>query len=185
MKIGRFFFPVHVLGYGKRLGLWTSGCPFLCDNCISKELRSEENGVDLSIQEIITLIKRYDKADGITISGGEPFLQVNDLYTLICSLLEIGMDDIILYSGFYYEELKNMRSSEIDFILDNVACLILGRYEEELNNGKGIVGSSNQQVVINKYNDRHNDVRLGKREQQIVFSDDRMVVLGVAPKETK
>jgi anaerobic ribonucleoside-triphosphate reductase activating protein len=185
MRVGRIYYPVKVLGYGKRLGIWFSGCNFRCSNCISQELRNSEAGVDVSINEIIQIIKKCDDIDGITISGGEPFLQYKDLARLIEEFIQADIDDIIIYSGYTFLELKEKNILEIDYILKNVACLVLGRYQYEFNDGNGIVGSTNQQVIVNKYIDRHSNIRSCKREQQMIFIDDRIVLLGVAPKESE
>ena len=80
MKIGRIYFPVRTLGYGDRVGIWTTGCLLNCTNCISPELQNINAGVELTVDYILDIILNTDKiVDGVTISGGEPFLQKQEL----------------------------------------------------------------------------------------------------------
>lgn len=148
MYFARLLYPVHVLGPGVRAALWVSGCSKRCYNCANPELREQKESSNIPVRDIIALISSLPKEEkGFTITGGEPFDQAEELSELIKYLNTIT-DDILIYSGYTYQELLNRNDGHINYILDNIAVLIDGRYKEELNYGNKLKGSENQKVYI-------------------------------------
>ncbi len=75
LNLSRIHFPVTTLGPGNRIGIWFQGCSIRCKGCISVDTWGMKKG-SVSVDEIISVIDPWlDMADGITISGGEPFDQ--------------------------------------------------------------------------------------------------------------
>ncbi len=81
---------------------------------------------------------------GITISGGEPFLQAEGLAALVRLIRERTRLDIMIYTGYTLAELNAMESPEIHFILAHIDILIDGEYREEENRDTIYRGSDNQ-----------------------------------------
>ena len=168
-----------VLGKGKRFGLWLQGCKKGCANCIVKDSWEIGIGEDIEIKELAKEINSLD-VDGITISGGEPLLQseaLNQLLELIDDRL-----DVILYTGFKFEEIENLE------IINKIDLLIDGEYIEELNNDAPLIGSINQRVFVlsergiplveymkNKEN----------REIEIDIKGEEVFVIGIPSKNLK
>lgn len=149
MNIVRVLYPVKVLGPGNRIGIWVCGCHRACAGCSNPELWQEKPEYDISIDHLMDLIdsvKKTNRIDGFTITGGEPMNQVRDLSVLVDRLSLIS-DDILVYSGYCLEELKN-RDSETQHVLDKIAVLIDGEYIEEKNNNSRLRGSSNQVIHV-------------------------------------
>lgn len=183
MYIGRIYYPVLTLGYGRRIGIWTCGCNKNCFHCTSPEFKDIHAGKWLEVDEIMANVGSIVKAaDGVTISGGEPFEQPTELRFLIETLLESGLDDILVYSGYTIEELRLLKDADVDYCLTHIAALIDGRYDETLNDKKGIRGSSNQRVHVYKYYGRYAKATSCERKQQCVQLKDRIVFIGI-PKE--
>ena len=71
--VSRLHFPVTTLGPGRRVGLWLQGCSIRCPGCISLDTWDPRVG----LVPIADLLERIDQlaweADGLTVSGGEPF----------------------------------------------------------------------------------------------------------------
>ena len=82
MKISHYIERTSVLGPYSRSALWVHGCCFSCEGCLAKEMNAgpykELSPADLSE----TFLKVID-TEGITISGGEPFLQSRELVAMI------------------------------------------------------------------------------------------------------
>ncbi|MFR2592197.1 MAG: 4Fe-4S cluster-binding domain-containing protein [Butyribacter sp.] len=57
-----------------------------------------------------------DDIAGITISGGEPFLQYEELLYMIRKIKEMSNLDVMLFSGYELEELKRMYPDCMGFI---------------------------------------------------------------------
>lgn len=181
MRIKRICFPVKVLGPGNRVGIWTTGCNFHCNNCMSPELQSFNAGNEMNIQEIISAIKRINvPIDGFTISGGEPFEQPKELERLVKAINYEYNDDIIIYSGYTIDELIQKKDILIKNILDNISVLIDGRYVEELNDEIGLRGSSNQVIHIFRNRDEYEYLKKAKRElQSFNYLDSKDIVIGL------
>lgn len=148
MRIDRIYYPVFSLGPGQRIGIWTVGCHRACPGCSNPELWACDQNRDISVKELLTLIHSIDgSVDGFTLTGGEPFLQKQDLLELILALQHIS-SDILVYTGFEMGELTAESDPYITKILSSIAVLVDGAYMDELNNGCVLRGSSNQQIHI-------------------------------------
>lgn len=143
MYVARILYPVEVLGPGKRIGIWFCGCIHKCKGCSNPELWEIQEKYETSLDNIMTLIHGIAKTndiDGFTITGGDPFLQYEDLCLFTSELSKIS-DDILVYTGYTLDELKGKK-------LKNISILIDGRYIEELNDNSLLRGSSNQIIHI-------------------------------------
>ncbi len=144
MYVARILYPVKVLGPGKRVGIWLTGCPHGCDGCISKEFWEQKEEEKIDVYEVIRLVKKIHsghRIDGFTISGGEPFEQYAELLLLLKELSMIA-PDILVYTGYLYEELFNIYKEHFKYI----TVLIDGRYEKESNKSECLRGSLNQKI---------------------------------------
>ena len=83
-QLNNIKYPVYNLGEGKRIGIWIQGCTLGCKGCINKTLWSNSGGKTLQVLDIYNLIiDLSDGYDGITISGGEPFEQYEQLIAFL------------------------------------------------------------------------------------------------------
>ena len=150
MFVARILYPVEVLGPGRRIGLWLSGCARRCKGCSNPELWIPQKEQAISIAQLFALIGRLAQdhpIDGITITGGEPMDQAEELSELL-DLLSTLTDDILVYSGYTLEELHARGDTATEKVLEGIAVLIDGEYREEMNTGSSLRGSSNQQIYI-------------------------------------
>jgi len=143
MYVARILYPVEVLGPGKRVGIWFCGCPRRCKGCSNPELWEFQEKYLTSphlVYELILRISREYTIDGFTITGGEPLYQEAELKELL-SLLKCISDDILVYTGYKYQELSHDALADISVLID-------GEYVEELNDNSLLRGSSNQKIYI-------------------------------------
>ena len=118
-------------------------------------------------------MRRDVPIDGVTISGGEPFEQPVDLAALLKGLSTLT-DDIIVYTGYKLEELRSdPYASEA---LQHVGILIDGPYIKELDDGRGIRGSSNQVVHRLREGDAFEYEAAQRRTQSFVIGDTMLMV---------
>lgn len=152
MFVARILYPVEVLGPGKRIGLWLSGCSKKCKGCSNPELWEQKKEQEITSERLNTILHRLaldHPIDGITITGGEPMDQSEELSQLL-PLLHDLTDDILLYTGYTLEELHKRKEPHTETVLCNISVLIDGDYQEELNHGAPLRGSSNQRIHILK-----------------------------------
>ena len=149
MLIARILSPVHSLGPGDRVCLWTQGCKKRCKGCISPELQPYSgNEIDEDIlAKILIQVARKNNCTGITISGGDPLEQSQALLKLL-TLLRNEFDDILVYTGFELQDIQDgLVGIEAKKCLDYLDVLIDGKYIDELNDKDCVLrGSSNQNI---------------------------------------
>jgi len=132
-----------VNGPGNRFVLWTQGCSKGCSECFNPETWSTNVYKELSPLQLFELIKNFE-VDGITISGGDPLEQEDELLELLMLLSTIRLSKgIILFSGFTRAEISSNIIREK--CLSYIDVLIDGRYEKNLKVDFSLRGSSNQE----------------------------------------
>lgn len=103
----------------------------------------------MKVSEVIErlLDPQGEPRDGVTILGGEPFLQPEGLLALMQSLKQRDQH-ITLYTGYTLEDLATRNDQTIWRILELTGILIDGPFIKELSdNANEWVGSTNQRVV--------------------------------------
>lgn len=185
ISLARLCYPVRALGPGDRVGIWTTGCGRSCPGCISPELRDYDVSREISIEAVLSVIRGVKgRIDGFTVSGGEPFYRPAALAELLCGLREMG-DDILVFTGYTLEELLAMRDSDVDRALDACCVLIDGAYREELNDGKGLRGSSNQRIHVFRHRERYAGAENWPRVIQNILYGGSLLQIGMPYAEKK
>ncbi|MBQ9441891.1 MAG: radical SAM protein [Selenomonadaceae bacterium] len=176
-----------VLGPGRRYALWLQGCKKRCPFCINPQGQPTDSGGEwISIKKIWREIKSVGGLKGITVSGGEPFLQAEKLAELIKILREESNLDVMIFTGYKLEELQARQDESIDFLLANTDILIDGEYREELNTNSLYRGSDNQRIffLTQKYLPFKEAIeRTKSRNIEFVCREDgELFMIGVPPK---
>lgn len=179
ISLGRMYYPVRSLGPGNRVGIWLNGCNRCCNGCISPELQEYDSSKELTVDEIMHMIKKIEAPiDGFSISGGEPFFKPESLNSMVISLANV-CDDIIIFTGYTIEELQEQNNAAVNSVLNTCAVLIDGPYIKELNDNKGLRGSSNQRCWVFKYKDRYEGVETSERTVQNIIYGNRVLTIGI------
>ena len=135
---------IETLGPGVRFGLWVQGCQRACPGCISPTSRPLDGGQLIDTGALAWEVI-LSGAQGITISGGEPFLQAAALAEFVGKVRERRDLGTIVYTGYTIEELWGMASTES--LLACTDLLIDGPYVQALDDGVGLRGSANQRLI--------------------------------------
>ena len=178
------YYPTTTLGYGQRLSIWTIGCHRHCRSCSNPELQAPCPEKDVQVNELLQPIRSLvDKIDGVTITGGEPFDQPDDLLSLLTSIRSFGIRDILVYTGYTLNELIELGGS-YSTCLQQVGVLIDGVYRDECNDGRSIRGSSNQVIhLLDKgLAERYSDVLQWPRRSEVVNCNGLLISIGIPPK---
>lgn len=182
MFVERIVYPVLVLGVGKRIGIWLQGCPHYCTGCINPELweQKEENNIDITkIVNSIASICLKNEVDGFTITGGEPLLQIEQLYLLLLELKKFEKE-ILVYTGYTIKEIQDMDRGKQ--LLELIDVLIDGKYEEEQNIlGLALRGSQNQNIYYRNslIEDRYKEYLQQGRKLQHFYNNKYMLSIGI------
>ncbi len=136
-------------GPGLRFVIFTQGCPHNCKGCHNPQTHDFNGGEEIPIEGIIEKIKSNPLLKGITLSGGEPFMQAKALSILLDKIKDTKLD-IITYTGFRFEELLQKENDENCFmeLLERTDIIIDGKFEEDKKNENLMYrGSSNQRAI--------------------------------------
>lgn len=173
-----------VLGPGKRFVVWVQGCCFDCYNCGSPDWKGNKEASLILPKELAQTILLTRDIEGVTISGGEPFLQAHKLLSLMRSLRSESPLSIIVYTGFTLEELKQQKKQSIDGMLSEIDVLIDGRYVDNLNDNKGWRGEINQTVhfLRGKYRECEDEFLNRNRDVELFLYKEECLIVGIKPK---
>jgi anaerobic ribonucleoside-triphosphate reductase activating protein len=164
IRVGGFTRESVVDGPGIRAVVYAQGCPHHCPHCHNPSTWDPRGGYELDIDEIIGLVKDTGLLRGITLSGGEPFLQAEPMAELAARTKDLGLD-VVTYTGYTFEELLEMsrRDSSVARLLSLTDILIDGPYRhEERDLTLAFRGSRNQRII---------DVKMSLREGRVYTLD--------------
>ncbi|MEG1559689.1 MAG: anaerobic ribonucleoside-triphosphate reductase activating protein [Clostridia bacterium] len=136
-------------GPGIRLTVFLQGCPHDCPGCHNPETHNINGGYVGNIEKILEAVDADPLLRGITLSGGEPFLQSEAVLPLVKAIISRNKD-IVVFSGYTFEELielSEVRPSIIE-LLKRTFMLIDGRFIIERKNISLLFrGSENQRII--------------------------------------
>ena len=164
IKIAGIIKESIVDGPGIRLVIFTQGCVQNCIGCHNPETHSFSGGYYVEIDEIVDMVNKNPLLDGITLSGGEPFLQAKACAILANRIKKIGLN-IVTYTGYTFEEI--IREMEINKswkkLIFATDILIDGRFDIDRKNLLlKFRGSENQRII---------DIKKSLEDNKIVIAD--------------
>lgn len=136
-------------GPGIRYVVFTQGCPHHCKGCHNPETHDFNQGNLVDVNTLIEKMKKYPYMSGLTISGGEPFVQPLAVLELIRAYQVLyPRKNVLLFTGYTYEELCDLHQTEIDEILSLADYLIDGRFVLSKRDISLVYrGSTNQRII--------------------------------------
>lgn len=107
-------------------------------------------GREMSLKEIEDVFVRNSFTDGLTMTGGDPFYQIEALKDIVVLVKQKYKLDIIVYTGFTFEQILDMAESNnnIKDILNNIDTIIDGLFVNDLRDlTLPYRGSTNQRII--------------------------------------
>lgn len=155
-------------GPGLRMVIWAQGCIHGCYKCHNPQTHKLDGGIIIDTDHIIGEVKKLKLHRGITLSGGEPFLQPKAL-ALIAKSAQLEDLDVWCYTGFKIEWLINKANPLYMYniaLLKNIDVLVDGKFiYEQKDIGLKFRGSSNQRII---------DVKSTLNKKEIILKDEYM-----------
>lgn len=145
-------------GEGFRMVIWNQGCKLHCPGCHNQETWDLCGGRLTETQDVINQIAQYkDTHDGITLSGGDPFLQPRANAEIAAAAHDLGLT-VWAYSGQTFDQL--LQSPDKLFLLQHCDVLVDGPFilaQRDLT--LPFRGSRNQRLV---------DVQASLKQQKVI-----------------
>jgi pyruvate formate lyase activating enzyme len=109
-------------GPGLRVVLFVSGCLLRCTYCHNPDTWHLKDGTYVAAQQVIDRIGTFANAlrslaGGLTISGGEPLVQLGFTRRILAAAKEIGLHTAIETSGFLGDRADDSYLSALDLVL--------------------------------------------------------------------
>lgn len=146
-------------GPGLRLTVFVQGCPHNCKGCHNPQSHDPNGGKIVDTSYVLKTFFENPLLDGITFSGGEPFLYPEPLSIIAKEIKEKGFN-VIAYTGFTWEKLMENKEKYIN-LLKYVDILIDGPFVQELKSyDLDFRGSANQRSI---------DVLASLKENKIIL----------------
>jgi len=185
LYLSRIHFPVTTLGPGCRIGVWFQGCSIRCKGCISADTWGTGKG-GVSVDEIMNVIAPWlEEAEGITISGGEPFDQPKALIHLLAQIRSETPIDILVYSGHPFEKIAPI----VERCQGTIDALISDPYDENAPQTLALRGSDNQRLHCltplgeTRFRPFHRALKPSDKTFDIMFDDSGAIWLAGIPRQ--
>ena len=138
-------------GEGVRNSLYVSGCLFACEGCFNKAVQNFNYGTPFTESLMNQIIEdlSHDYVQGLTLLGGEPFLNTDVCLSVVKRVRETfgSAKDIWSWSAYTFEDLLLETPDKLE-LLHSIDILVDGRFElAKRNLNLQFRGSSNQRII--------------------------------------
>ena len=139
-------------GPGPRFVVWVQGCSLGCPGCFNPETHPRTGGEIIPTAALVEMALRESGIiEGITVSGGEPFQQIQALGNFLAIIRKQSNLSTLVFTGFTWEEIQRLPGAAE--VLRSIDVLLAGHYRNGLRIAKGLLGSSNKTIhfLSNRY----------------------------------
>lgn len=116
-------------GPGLRLTVFLQGCPHHCKGCHNPETWDPIGGTLMDTRDIVAMMDKNPMLDGITLSGGEPFMQSAPCEEL-ARLAHLRGLNVWCYTGYTWETIEEALDIYPLSLIREVDVLVEGPYIE-------------------------------------------------------
>lgn len=142
-------------GDGIRFAVFMQGCLRNCEGCQNPDTHALDGGQLVDTDEILAAIKKNPLLNGITLTGGEPLLQIEPATELARAVKNFGLN-VWCYTGYTFEDLPANSKQLLNF----VDILVDGAFDiNQRDLTLQFRGSTNQRII---------DVKKSREQSKIV-----------------
>lgn len=137
-------------GPGIRFVVFLQGCPMRCLYCHNPDTWQADAGQTMSVQDLLVEIKKYKNyfgsEGGVTVSGGEPLLQIDFVIELFRALKKDKIHTCIDTSGVLFRDEKNVRK-KYDELMKYTDLVLLDLKQINEQKHQILTGHINQNIL--------------------------------------
>ena len=113
-------------GPGIRYVVFLQGCNYRCQYCHNPETWDMCQGIEQSVDDLVSDILRYKRyIEGVTVSGGEPLLQIDFVRDLFARVKDEGLSTCLDTNGGIFDESNVAQLSKLNELLDVTDIVML------------------------------------------------------------
>jgi len=131
-------------GPGVRYVIFLQGCPLRCKYCHNRDTRDVNLGDVYTVDEVVEKVLNYKEYiaenGGVTISGGEPLIQLDFVIEIFKKLKKHGIHTALDTAGF-------VDIDKIKDLLDYTDLVILDLKQMDNDCHKELIGVSNEKIL--------------------------------------
>lgn len=147
MRIANTVDDSIVDGPGLRFAVFTQGCAHACPGCHNPATHDPAGGQEIPVEDVAAQFGHNPLTEGLTLSGGEPFLQGEDCAKLAARAHQVGWT-VWVYTGFLYEAIAKSDDPAWQALLAQTDVLVDGPYVASKGSySLPFRGSTNQRLI--------------------------------------
>ena len=139
-----------VEGPGIRYVLFMQGCPMRCLYCHNPDTWRLDAGTKMTAEQVLAEYEHnraFYKNGGITVTGGEPLLQIDFLYELFSAAKKKKIHTCIDTSGITYNPKNAEYTEKLDALLSVTDLVMLDIKHVDSEAHKRLTGVGNENVI--------------------------------------
>ncbi len=138
-------------GPGIRYVLFMQGCPMRCLYCHNPDTWDTGKGETITVAEVIEEFNKnrsFYKNGGITVTGGEPLLQVDFITELFRQAKNEGIHTCIDTSGVVFNPKNEESVKKLSTLLDYTDLVMLDIKHINSEKHKALTGTNNENILL-------------------------------------
>lgn len=150
-KIHSFFAGGTVDGPGIRFVIFLKGCPLRCLYCHNPDTWTQEGAEEYGVDEVVSQALKYrgyfSTGGGVTVSGGEPLLQIDFVTELFKKLKAQGVHTACDTSGITFQRENANLLKKFDELIQYTDLFLLDIKHIDAQEHEKLTGHSNTSVL--------------------------------------
>ena len=137
-------------GPGLRYVIFLQGCPMRCQYCHNPDTWEPNKGDEMTVEEVLKSFYHntaFYKTGGVTVTGGEPMLQLDFLIELFTELHEGGFHTCIDTSGIVFQPENAKVMDKIERLMNVTDLVMLDIKHIDDEKHKELTAQSNQNIL--------------------------------------
>lgn len=137
-------------GPGTRLVVFLQGCPMRCQYCHNPDTWKPVGGTPMTVEQLLAQYERNEpfyKNGGITVSGGEPLLQIDFVTSLFTEAKKRGIHTCVDTSGITFRADSAAVREQFDTLCAVTDLVMLDIKHAEREAHKKLTGQDNRNIL--------------------------------------
>ena len=137
-------------GPGIRFVVFMQGCPMRCKYCHNPDTWEFSDGKEMSVEELVSEISKYrhyfGNDGGVTVSGGEPLVQIDFVTELFKTLKSEGINTCLDTSGVLFNR-SNGTLEKFDKLIEYTDLVLLDIKHIDTVKHKSLTAHNNENIL--------------------------------------
>lgn len=137
-------------GPGVRYVVFLQGCPMRCQYCHNPDTWNYSGGTMMTVEEILNeydKVKSFLQNGGLTVTGGEPLIQIDFVIELMKQAKQQGIHTCIDTSGITFQKDQPQVVAKFDELLQYTDLFLLDIKHIDKEAHMKLTGASNQNIL--------------------------------------